>query len=207
MPRDLSGDEVPKFNSLTPENAMKIGPIHPYEHRYYWNDADSIVGFALYNGLKVRGRNLCWHAQAPAWLFKDSATGKTVTKEVLFQRLKDDIITVVNHYKGKIFTWDVVNEVIADNNTTYFRNSLWYQICGEDFVAKAFEYAHEADPKAVLFCNDYNMENPVKREKIYRMIIELREGKIPMQGISLQAHWSVNTPSAEELENSINMFS
>lgn len=196
-----------QFNSLTPENAMKMGPIHPEENRYYWNDADSIVAFAKQNGLKMRGHTLCWHAQTPEWLFRDTVAHTNVTKDVLLKRLKDHITTVVNRYKGSIYAWDVVNEVIADDSATYFRNSLWHQITGEDFVSKAFEYAHAADPNAVLFYNDYNTENPVKREKIYRMLKKMLDAKIPVHGVGLQAHWSINNPSREELEKSIQMFS
>ena len=195
------------FNSLTPENAMKMGPIHPQENRYYWNDADSIVRFAQDHGLKMRGHTLCWHQQTPGWLFKDAATNTTVSKEVLLKRLKDHITAVVSRYKGKLYAWDVVNEVIADDSATFFRKTPWYEITGEDFVAKAFEYAHEADPKAVLFYNDYNTENPVKREKIYRMLKKMIEAKVPVHGVGLQAHWSINNPSREQLEKSIQMFS
>ncbi|HYM94142.1 MAG TPA: endo-1,4-beta-xylanase, partial [Chitinophagaceae bacterium] len=209
-PSDLSGDEailiLKQFNSLTPENAMKMGPIHPEENRYYWKDADSIVNFAQQHGLKVRGHNLCWHNQTPRWIFKDSS-GKNVTKEVLLQRLKDHITTVVNRYKGKIYAWDVVNEAIADESAHYLRPSLWYQICGEDYIAKAFEYAHAADPKAVLFYNDYNTEVPAKRKKIYTMLKKLLDEGVPVNGIGLQAHWSVNNPSQDELEKSIKLFS
>jgi endo-1,4-beta-xylanase len=169
-PRDLRSDEakliLQHFNSLTAENSMKMGPIHPEENRYDWRDSDSIVNFAQQHGLKVRGHNLLWHAQTPRWLFRDTLTHTNVTKEVLLQRLKDHINTVVKHYKGKIYAWDVVNEVIADDSATYFRKTLWTDITGEEFVTKAFEYAHAADPKAILFYNDYNTENPVKREKI-----------------------------------------
>ena len=136
---------IKQFNSITPENAMKMGPIHPKENEYNWKDADSIVAFAQRHHIKIRGHNLCWHNQAPRWLFVDSA-GKTVSKEVLLQRLKEHITAVVSRYKEVIYAWDVVNEAISDKPGEYFRNSLWYQICGEDFVAKAFEYAHEADP-------------------------------------------------------------
>ncbi|MCW3110928.1 MAG: Endo,4-beta-xylanase [Segetibacter sp.] len=195
------------FNSLTPENAMKMGPIHPEENRYYWNGADSIVDFAKRNGLKMRGHTLCWHQQTPGWLFRDTVTHSTVSKEVLLKRLKDHITAVAGRYKGKIYAWDVVNEVIADDSATYFRNSTWYQITGEDFVARAFEYAHAADPKAVLFYNDYNTENPNKRVKIYRMLKKLLDAKVPVHGVGLQAHWSINNPSREEIENSIEMFS
>src|SRR4051812_25899451 len=121
-PRSLHGEDsallVTHFNSLTAENAMKMGPIHPREDEYYWKDADSIVNFAKAHGMKVRGHNLCWHAQAPAWMFKNS-NGDTVTKEVLLQRLKDHITTVVNRYKNNIYAWDVVNEAIDDNEAIF----------------------------------------------------------------------------------------
>src|SRR5580765_3250875 len=162
MPSNLKGDEgeliLQQFNSLTPENSMKMAPIHPEENRYNWNDADSLVAFAQRNGLQLRGHTLCWHNQTPQWLFKDSA-GNTVTKEILLRRLKDHITAVVSRYKGKIYAWDVVNEAISDKPDEYLRPSQWYQICGEDYIAKAFEYAHEADPNAVLFYNDYNEIN------------------------------------------------
>lgn len=195
-----------QFNSLTPENAMKMGPIHPDENRYNWRDADSIVAFAQLHGLKVRGHNLCWHEQTPAWLFKDTA-GKLVTKEILLKRLKDHITTVVNRYKGKIYAWDVVNEAIADDSTRFLRNSLWYQICGDDFIAKAFEYAHEADPKAVLFYNDYNTERPEKRERVYRLLKQLVDAKVPINAVGLQAHWSVYEPESKDLIETIRKFS
>src|ERR1044071_243460 len=116
--RSLSGPDAQlitqQFNSLTPENAMKMGPLHPAEDRYNWAPADSIVNFAQRHGMKVRGHALCWHEQAPAWMFKDAA-GNTVTKEVLLNRLREHITTVVKRYKGKIYAWDVVNEAVDDN--------------------------------------------------------------------------------------------
>lgn len=209
-PRTLHGDDsaliVNQFNSLTAENAMKMGPIHPRENEYFWKDADEIAAFAKSHGMKLRGHNLCWHAQAPNWMFKNEK-GDTVSKEVLLQRLKEHITTVVNHYKDYVYGWDVVNEAIDDNNTRYLRNSAWYRICGEEFIARAFEYAHAADPKAVLFYNDYNTENPGKRDRIYRLVKSLKDAGVPIHGVGLQGHWSVNNPSREELEKSIQMFS
>ena len=195
-----------EFNSLTPENAMKMGPIHPEENRYYWKDADAIVAFAQANRLRVRGHNLCWHEQTPPWLFKD-ADGKLVTKDVLLKRLKDHITTVVNRYKGKIYAWDVVNEAIDDDSTKFLRNSLWYQICGEDFIAKAFEYAHKADPKAILFYNDYNTERPEKRERVYRLLKKLVDAGVPINAVGIQAHWSIDEPSQKDLIATIKKFS
>lgn len=209
-PRALKTDEaslvLQQYNSLTPENAMKMGPIHPTEKEYFWSDADSIVAFAVRNHLRVRGHNLCWHNQAPRWFFTDSA-GKTVSKAVLLQRLKEHITTVVNRYKGKIYAWDVVNEVISDKADEYFRPSKFYEICGEEFVARAFQYAHEADPNALLFYNDYNEINPVKREKIYRLVKSLRETGIPIGGLGMQAHWAINEPSRERLDSTLQYFS
>jgi endo-1,4-beta-xylanase len=195
-----------QFNSLTPENAMKMGPIHPEENRYNWKDADSIVSFAVQHGLRVRGHNLCWHEQTPSWLFKD-AQGNRVTKQVLLKRLHDHINTVVKRYKGKIYAWDVVNEAIDDDSTKFLRNSLWYQVCGEDFIAKAFEYAHDADPDAILFYNDYNTERPEKRERVYRLLKRLIAAKVPINAVGIQAHWSIYEPTQKDLMATIKRFS
>jgi endo-1,4-beta-xylanase len=208
-PRSLSGDEAAlikqQFNSITPENAMKMGVIHPEEDRYAWKDADSIVSFAQHNGIRVRGHNLCWHEQVPGWMFKDK-DGKQVTKEVLLARLRSHIFKVVQHYKGKIYAWDVVNEAIDDDKTKFLRNSLWYQICGEDFIVKAFEYAHEADPKALLFYNDYNTERPEKRDRIFKLLKGLKDKGVPIDGIGLQGHWSLFEPGTAELSAAIEKY-
>lgn len=195
-----------EFNSVTPENAMKMGPIHPKPDQYNWAGADSIVAYAQRNGLKVRGHALCWHQQTPSWFFTDS-TGKQVTKEVLLQRLKEHITTVVQRYKGKIYAWDVVNEAIDDNPENYLRNSLFYQICGEDFIPLAFKYAHEADPNAVLFYNDYNTERKEKTDRVYRLVKSLKDKGAPIHGVGLQGHWSIFEPSKPELEYALDKFS
>lgn len=209
-PQALKGPEaeliLKHFSSITAENAMKMGPIHPEENRYNWTPADEIADFATKHNLKLRGHTLCWHNQAPGWLFKDEKGGE-VTKEVLLKRLKDHITDVVTRYKGKIYSWDVVNEVIDDNDSKYFRESQWYKICGEEFVAKAFEYAHEADPDALLFYNDYNTESPGKRERIYTMVKKLIEAKVPIHGVGLQGHWSIYEPSSQAIKESIEKFS
>lgn len=197
---------IDHFNSITAENAMKMGPIHPEENRYFWNDADSIVAFAQRHKMNMRGHTLCWHTQVPNWIFTDEKKD-TVTKQVLLQRLKDHITTVASRYKGKIYAWDVVNEVIDDRDSIFYRNTAWYRICGDEFISKAFEYAHAADPKAVLFYNDYNTENAGKREKIYQMVKKMLDNKVPIHGVGLQGHWSINNPSREELEKSISLFS
>ena len=196
-----------EFNSVTPENAMKMGPIHPSQNTYYWKDADSIVAFAKRNHLRVRGHNLCWHEQAPDWFFTDN-NGNTVSKDTLLQRLKAHIFAVVGRYKDAVYAWDVVNEAIDDDSTKFLRDSKskWHQICGEDFIDSAFVYAHEADPKAQLFYNDYNVTRPEKRERIYRLLKMLKDKGIPVTGIGFQAHWSVYEPTRNELETAIKRF-
>lgn len=194
-----------QFNSLTAENAMKMGPIHPEENRYNWAPADKIADFAVKNGLKLRGHTLCWHNQTPPWFFTD-ATGAPASKELLLSRLERHITEVVGRYKGKIYAWDVVNEAVPDGGTELYRHSKFYDIIGEDYIAKAFEYAHKADPDALLFYNDYNTENPVKRERIYQIIKNLKEKGVPIHGVGLQGHWSLYEPTAAELEASIQKF-
>ncbi|WP_369811115.1 endo-1,4-beta-xylanase [Hymenobacter mellowenesis] len=208
-PQGLKGAEgeliKQQFNSITPENAMKMGPIHPEENRYFWKDADEIVQFAQDHHLRVRGHNLLWHEQTPRWLFKN-ADGSTVSKDVLLQRLHDHIDTVVKRYKGKIYAWDVVNEAISDNPQEFLRDSEWYKICGEDFIAKAFEYAHAADPSAVLFYNDYNTERPEKRDRIIKLLKKLKAAKVPIDAVGLQGHWSLQEPTEPELRAALDEY-
>ena len=209
-PNALKTDEAnllsSQFNSLTAENVMKMGPIHPNENEYNWAPADAIVEFAQQNKLKMRGHTLCWHNQTPKWLFVNAA-GDTVSKEVLLNRLKDHITTIVSRYKGKVYAWDVVNEAISDSKDEFYRKSVWYKICGEEFIAKAFQFAHEADPDALLFYNDYNEINPVKREKIIKMVSDLKKAGVPIHGVGLQGHWAISEPSAAELDKTLSDFS
>ncbi|HEY8917119.1 MAG TPA: endo-1,4-beta-xylanase, partial [Chitinophaga sp.] len=208
-PRNITGADtaliLQQFNSVTTENTLKFGPVHPQEQRYSWGGADTIINFAQAHHLKVRGHTLCWHQQTPAWLFVDNK-GAAVSKQVLLQRLKEHIFTVMQRYKGKIYAWDVVNEAVSDDSTQFLRNSPWYRICGEEFIEKAFIYAHEADPGAILFYNDYNTEHPQKRERIYRLLKTLLDKKVPVQGVGLQAHWNLTDPTQKELIASIERF-
>jgi endo-1,4-beta-xylanase len=208
-PRSLNGEEatliLKHFESITAENAMKMGPIHPEENRYNWRDADAIVEFAQKNNLKLRGHVLCWHEQTPSWLFVDQ-NGKDVSKEVLLRRLKEHITTVVSRYKGKIYAWDVVNEVIADEDDKFYRDTPWYRICGEEFIARAFEYAHAADPDALLFYNDYNSERPVRRDKICKLVKQLKDNGVPIHGVGLQGHWNIYDPSEKDLHDALEKY-
>ena len=194
------------FGSLTAENVMKPALIHPEENRYNWDNADKIVAFAKANGMKVRGHTLVWHQQTPAWFFKD-ATGNTVSKEVLLARLKEHITTVVTHFKGKVYAWDVVNEALDDNDAKTFRETDWYKICGEEYIAKSFQWAHEADPDALLFYNDYNTEFPGKRDKVYNLVKKLKDAGVPINGIGLQGHWNLVNPSEKDLRDALDKYS
>lgn len=209
-PRDLVGDEVwllkKNFNSLSAESVMKPGPLQPEENKYFWDSADKIVDFAQANGMKVRGHCLVWHKQTADWMFKDS-NGNTVTKEVALARLKEHITTVVSRYKGKVYAWDVVNEAVENDSSNLYRETQWYKICGEEYLAKAFQWAHEADPNAILFYNDYNTENPGKREKIYTMLKKLLDAGVPVNAFGIQGHWNIGNPSEEAIRETIKKFS
>lgn len=208
-PRSLEGDQAAlisaQFNSLTAENVMKMGPIHPEEDTYLWENADKIAQFASENGLLLRGHTLCWHSQTPDWLFKD-AEGQEVKKEMLLKRLEDHITAVVSRYKGKVYAWDVVNEAIADGEADFYRESPWYKIIGQAFIAKAFEIAHRIDPDALLFYNDYNAINPVKRDKIYEMAKQLQAEGVPIHGIGIQGHWNIYSLTEENLRAALEKY-
>lgn len=197
---------INQFGSVTAENAMKMGPIHPMEDQYSFAGGDTIAAFAKRNGLKMRGHTLCWHNQTPTWMFKDSS-GNTVSKEELLKRLKIHITNVVRHYKGYVYAWDVVNEVISDNPNEFYRKSPWLEICGEEFIEKAFLWAHDADPDALLFYNDYNEINDGKRAKIITMIRALQKKGIPIHGVGLQGHWAISEPSKDQLDRTLKDFS
>jgi endo-1,4-beta-xylanase len=210
-PNNLEGEEAEMikkhFNSLTAENVMKPGPIHPEENRYAWENADRIVDFAQANGMKVRGHTLCWHNQTGAWMFRDDE-GNQVTKEVALARLKDHITQVVSRYKGKVYAWDVLNEAVEDSDTTkIYRETMWYRICGEEYIAKIFQWAHEADPEAILVYNDYNTENPGKRDRIYTMLKKLLDEGVPVHAVGLQGHWNISDPTEQNLRDAIDKFS
>jgi endo-1,4-beta-xylanase len=193
------------YNSLTAENEMKFVSLHPAEERYTFEAADRIVAFAREHGKKMRGHTLVWHNQTSDWLFQE-ADGSTVSREKLFDRLKSHIDTVVSRYKDDIYAWDVVNEVIADEGSELLRPSKWLDIGGPEFIAKAFQFAHEADPNAQLFYNDYNESDPLKRDKIYTLVKSLLEQGVPIHGIGLQAHWSLYAPALDEIRAAIEKY-
>ncbi|MDE6785998.1 MAG: endo-1,4-beta-xylanase, partial [Muribaculaceae bacterium] len=165
------------------------------------------------NGIKLRGHTLVWHSQFADWMFTDKK-GKPVSKEVFYERLRDHIHTVVNRYKDVVYCWDVVNEAMSDGGPMWpgrkpnpYRESKLYQLCGDEFIAKAFEYAHEADPNAILFYNDYNAATPEKRDKIYNMVKKMKDAGVPITGIGMQGHYNVYGPSEEDVDAAIKKYS
>ncbi len=209
-----------QFNQISPENDLKWQLIHPREgaEGYDFVGADAFVNFGLSNNMYVVGHTLVWHSQTPNWVFAGTNpppaniasntnapgtnrfgggfgryNGPRASRDELLQRMRDHIHTVVRRYKGKVKSWDVVNEAIADGaGTNLLRNSLWLEIIGPDFIAKAFQYAHEADPDAILRYNDYGLENPAKRKKLATLIKSLQAQNVPVHAIGSQAHVNVS---------------
>lgn len=193
------------FNSITAENDMKFEELQPLEGQFTFEKADKLAAFASENGMKMRGHTLVWHNQTPDWVFQDGK-GEKIDRDQLLQRMKDHITTVMQRYKGQIYGWDVVNEAVTDEGPELFRKTNWLDIIGEDYIEKAFEYAHEADPDALLFYNDYNESNPQKREKIYQLVKSLVDKGVPIHGVGLQAHWNLVNPSIEDIRSAIERY-
>ncbi len=217
-----------QFNQISPENDLKWALIHPREGAdgYHFAAADAYVKFGLENHMTIVGHTLVWHGQTPAWVFAGThsshpsptpAPSETpgasarirrefdpsqphASREELLERMREHIHTVVGRYKGKIKVWDVVNEALSDGGPDLLRKTGWSQIIGPDFIAKAFEYAHEADPDAILRYNDYGLENPQKRQKLITLIKSLQARKVPVMAIGTQTHVGATSPSFAEMD-------
>ncbi|NLY88180.1 MAG: endo-1,4-beta-xylanase [Firmicutes bacterium] len=195
------------FNSLTPENEMKFEFLQPSPGNYTFDRADAIVELAEKNGMLVRGHTLIWHNQTPAWVFKDE-NGNPAGRELLLKRMEEHITTVVSRYRGRVYAWDVVNEAVADGQGPgYLRtDSPWYRIIGPDYIAQAFIFAHQADPEAKLFYNDYSATDPVKSTRIYRLLKDLLDQGVPVHGVGIQGHWDINHPPTYQVEAAIRKY-
>jgi len=200
--KDAQGDAIitQQFNSISPENVMKWAVIHPRPDAYDFTLADKYVEFGLKNHMFIVGHNLCWHSQTPDWVFKDEK-GNPLTRDALLQRLHDHITTVVGRYKGKIDSWDVVNEALNEDGT--LRQSLWLKIIGEDYIVKAFQFAHDADPAAQLNYNDYNLETPAKRKGAIALVKKLQGAGVPIAVVGNQGHLHLDGPSAPDEEATV----
>lgn len=205
--QDANGAALVKrqFNSISPENVMKWERIHPRPgpDGYDFEAADRYVEFGEKNGMFIVGHTLIWHAQTPRWVFQGDGTN-AITREALLQRMRDHIHTVVGRYKGRIKSWDVVNEALNEDGS--LRQSPWYRIIGEDYIARAFQYAHEADPDAELRYNDFSIENEPKRKGTIALVKKLQEQKAPISGLGSQTHANLTWPSAELLDTALTEF-
>lgn len=181
---------------------MKPDPIQRQSGVWAWEVPDAFVNFAVSNDLKVVGHCLVWAKddRTPAWFTLDG--DKPVGRELLLERMKTHIDTLVGRYRGKIAMWDVVNEAL-DDGTNYLRDSAWSRACGEEFILKAFEYAHAADPSALLIYNDYNNELPAKLPKMLRLIETLRARKAPLHAIGLQGHYELDSVPFDAIEKTL----
>jgi endo-1,4-beta-xylanase len=188
------------FNSITPENLLKWEAVHPQPDRWAFEPADRLVAFGQTHGMAVIGHTLVWHQQTPAWVFAGAGGGRA-DRETLLDRMRTHIETVVGRYKGRVHGWDVVNEALDEDGT--LRKTPWLEILGEDFIAKAFEYAHAADPKAELYYNDFNLWKPAKRAAAIALVKRLQARGLRVDGIGEQAHWGLETPTLAEVDDVI----
>jgi len=183
-----------EFDVVTPENVMKFDALHPEKDTYTFAQADALVAFARAHDMQIRGHNLVWHRALPAWIEKGS-----FTRDQLLAIMKEHIFTVVAHCRGQVNIWDVVNEAVGDDGK--MRNTLWYREIGPDYLDWAFRWAHEANPQAHLFYNDYAAEglNP-KSNAIYTLVKSMLQRGIPLYGVGLQMHTSIlNAPVEQDV--------
>jgi endo-1,4-beta-xylanase len=214
-PRDLSGERFDfvknHFNAITAENLMKPMYLQPKRGEFDFEATDKIVSTAADNGFAMIGHTLAWHNQSPEWLNAES-----VSREEAVENLKNHIHTIAARYKGRIEAWDVVNEVFPNsvgaeylNETHNWRGHLrqtpWLRAIGADFIEIAYRSAHEADPEATLIYNDFNLNEPPKREAAYHMVKELREKGVPIHMAGMQGHYGTNT-DINEVRDSIRRF-
>ncbi|WP_179030973.1 endo-1,4-beta-xylanase [Paenibacillus kribbensis] len=206
------GELVQKhFNSIVAGNEMKPASLQPSEGQFHWEEADKIVQFAKQHGLAIRFHTLVWHNQTGDWMFKDK-NGQPMTptpenKKLLLDRLETHIRTVAARYKNDITDWDVVNEVIDPDQPDGMRRSMWYQITGTDYIEKAFRVTREVvGPNARLFINDYNTDEPKKRDFLYNLVRDLLAKGVPIDGVGHQSHIRLEFPSISQIEQSIEKF-
>ncbi len=199
-----------QYSMLEAENAMKWNPIHPTQETYNFVPGDKLVAFAQANQMQVRGHNLCWYSFNPTWVTNLAATATPATMSAVLQ---DHITTVVSHYKGQVFAWDVVNEAMADGGASGLRNSIWYNqpgigLSGTGYIEQAFRWAHDADPNALLFYNDYSIESPgAKFTAVYNMVKDFVARGVPIHGVGLQMHLDASGfPSTAGLTQNIQML-
>jgi endo-1,4-beta-xylanase len=193
-----------QFDTISPENVLKWESVHPKPDQYNFGPADQYVEFGRKNGMFVIGHNLVWHSQTPKWVFQDDKDNP-VDRDTLLARMSNHIATVVGRYQGKIGGWDVVNEALNEDGT--LRESSWKKIIGEDYLLKAYQFAHAADPQAELYYNDYSLENAPKREGAIALIKKLQAQGVHIAGVGLQGHYKMDWPTPAQVDETIAAFS
>ena len=198
-----------QFNAISPEDCLKWQQVHPEPGVYDFSRADRYVEFGLRNGMFVVGHNLVWHNETPKWVFEDNK-GNPADRETLLARMRDHILTVVGRYKGKIKGWDVVNEALSyDGSMT---KTPWERIIGDDYVLKAFQFAHEADPGAELYYNEFyyyhefSRLSPAKRDGAIALVKKLQSQGVHIAAVGLQGHYGLEAPTLGDVEETITMF-
>ncbi|MFQ3547131.1 MAG: endo-1,4-beta-xylanase [Termitinemataceae bacterium] len=201
---------IKHFDTIVAGNAHKMDAIQPQEGKFDWSRADKIIDFAEMTGMQIRWHTLLWHSQVPAWFFQDPVDpSKPASKELLNRRLKTHIQTIVRRYKGRVASYDVVNEVLSDNGgfRTGAEGSKWYEILGPEYIENAFRWAKEVDPTAQLVINDYNLESSArKRQDMYNLVRDLKRKGVPIDAVGLQMHVSINQPTIREIRETIDLF-
>jgi endo-1,4-beta-xylanase len=192
------------FNSIVAENCMKNQVIHPHQNQYNFELSDQFVAFGEQNNMFIIGHTLAWHSQVAPWFFVDEQ-GNKVSRDTLINRLKDHIYTIVGRYRGRVHGWDVVNEALDDREG--IRKSPWTEIIGDDFIELAFKFAHEADPNAELYYNDYNLYDSRKRAECVKLVQNLQQKGIKIDAVGEQGHYGLGSPDIKEVEASILAFS
>jgi len=188
------------FNAIEPENCMKSEVIHPAKDTYDFELSDKYVDYGTKNGIAVFGHCLIWHSQLAPW-FPVDETGKDVSPEELKARMKEHIYTVMGRYKGRIKGWDVVNEAVMDDGS--YRESPFYRILGEEYIPLAFQYAHEADPDAELYYNDYGMHHRGRVDRVIQIVKDLKERGLRIDAVGFQGHIGMDYPDIATFEKSI----
>ena len=208
-----------QFNMMVCENEMKMDALQPSKGSFSFGGADNLVSLAQQNDMAIRGHCLVWHSQVPGWLSSDGKKNdKNWTREQALEIMKNHITKVMQHYKGKVREWDVVNECLDDDQTTVRSNpnsydlrqqSVWQRAIGDDYIDSAFVYAHRADPDAILYLNDYGVElqGKAKSMAFYNLAVSLKEKGIPIHGVGLQCHFSIGEVDGVKLNRTIKRFS
>ncbi|MEO6006029.1 MAG: endo-1,4-beta-xylanase [Opitutus sp.] len=193
------------FSALTAHRDMMPALMVDDQGQYTFEAGDAVAQFAQEHQLAFYGHMLLWQHLSRDWLFKEK-DGSPLPREKALANLRGFIDTVVRHYRGKVKSWDVVNEALSDDDGEYLRDTPARRAIGDDFIVQAFAFAHAADPDAELYYNDYNIELPGKRAKTLRLLRELRAAGVRVDAIGIQGHWMLDGPAPGVISDAIREF-